>query len=119
MVYLIACRAAAPDLVPMKTLMSPSIRQEAAVAGAPQITHEDIDRAHDRQRVLQARAGRGFFARTRLLWLLIGPGILVMLGENDGPSMVSYAATGARFGVGFFAPFFVLTFVMAIVVHVI
>ena len=101
----------------MKTLMPDSIRQEAAVAAAPQITHEDIDRAHDRQRVLQARAGRGFFARTRLLWLLIGPGILVMLGENDGPSMVSYAATGARFGVGFFVPFVVLTFTMAIVVQ--
>jgi len=101
----------------MKTLMPDSIRQESTAAAGPQITHEDIDRAHDRQRVLQARAGRGFFSRTRLLWLLIGPGILVMLGENDGPSMVSYAATGARFGVGFFAPFFVLTFVMAIVVQ--
>lgn len=53
----------------------------------------------------------------RLLWLLLGPGILVMLGENDGPSMLSYAATGARFGVGFFLPFVVLTFCMAVVVQ--
>ena len=53
----------------------------------------------------------------RLFWLLIGPGILVMLGENDGPSMVSYAATGARFGIGFFLPFVVLTFLMACVVQ--
>jgi Mn2+/Fe2+ NRAMP family transporter len=52
-----------------------------------------------------------------LLWLLVGPGILVMLGENDGPSMLSYAATGAQFGVGFFIPFVVLTFCMAIVVQ--
>src|SRR5260370_9140383 len=101
----------------MKPLMSDAVREESAAVGGPQITHEDIDRAHDRQRVLQARAGRGFFSRTRLLWLLIGPGILVMVGENGGPSVVSYAATGARFGVGFFAPFFVLTFVMAIVVQ--
>jgi Mn2+/Fe2+ NRAMP family transporter len=49
--------------------------------------------------------------------LLIGPGILVMLGENDGPSMLSYASTGARFGIGFFLPFVVLTFVMACVVQ--
>jgi Mn2+/Fe2+ NRAMP family transporter len=49
--------------------------------------------------------------------LLIGPGILVMLGENDGPSMLSYAATGARFGIGFFLPFVVLTFLMACVVQ--
>ena len=81
------------------------------------ITHEDIDRAHDRERVSEMRARRGFRPRLRLFWLLIGPGILVMLGENDGPSMLSYAATGARFGVGFFLPFVVLTFLMACVVQ--
>ncbi len=81
------------------------------------ITHEDIDRAHDREQVSATRARRGFRPRLRLFWLLIGPGILVMLGENDGPSMLSYAATGARFGIGFFVPFFVLTFLMACVVQ--
>ena len=81
------------------------------------ITHEDIDRAHDREQVSETRARRGFGPRLRLFWLLIGPGILVMLGENDGPSMLSYAATGARFGIGFFVPFVVLTFLMACVVQ--
>jgi len=81
------------------------------------ITHEDIDRAHDREQVLATRARHGFWPRARLLWLLVGPGILVMLGENDGPSMLSYAATGARFGIGFFLPFVVLTFAMACVVQ--
>jgi Mn2+/Fe2+ NRAMP family transporter len=81
------------------------------------ITHEDVDRAHDRERVKETRAHRGLRWRLRLLWLLIGPGILVMLGENDGPSMLSYAATGARFGIGFFLPFVVLTFAMACVVQ--
>jgi Mn2+/Fe2+ NRAMP family transporter len=81
------------------------------------ITHEDIDRAHDRARVNAARSRRSWFSQLRLLWLLVGPGILVMLGENDGPSMLSYAATGAKFGIGFFLPFIVLTFVMAIVVQ--
>src|ERR1700722_9258065 len=81
------------------------------------ITHEDVDRAHDRQKVRENRARRGILPRMRLLWLLVGPGILVMLGENDGPSMLSYAATGARFGTGFFLPFVVLTFVMACVVQ--
>ena len=89
------------------------------VTGSPGvlITHEDIDRAHDRQRVLAARSGRGFSSSVRLLWLLIGPGVLVMLGENDGPSMLSYAATGATFGVSFFIPFIILTFAMAVVVQ--
>ncbi|PYT75925.1 MAG: hypothetical protein DMG40_27255 [Acidobacteria bacterium] len=81
------------------------------------ITHEDIDRAHDRERVFLARARRGIFSRFRLLWLLVGPGILVMLGENDGPSMLSYATTGSQFGIGFFIPFVVLTFFMAVVVQ--
>jgi Mn2+/Fe2+ NRAMP family transporter len=54
------------------------------------------------------------------LWsfaLLLGPGILAMLGENDGPSMLSYATTGATYGVGFFVPFIVLTFFLAFVVQ--
>jgi Mn2+/Fe2+ NRAMP family transporter len=81
------------------------------------VTHEDVDRAHDRARVEHARQARGMRSQAWLLWLLIGPGILVMLGENDGPSMLSYAATGARFGVGFFIPFVILTFAMALVVQ--
>src|SRR6202140_4540971 len=81
------------------------------------ITHEDVARAHDRVRVSDARARRGFSSKARLLWLLVGPGVLVMLGENDGPSMLSYAATGAKFGIGFFLPFVALTFCMAIVVQ--
>jgi len=90
---------------------------QAPLAGEVALTHEDIDRAHDREVVWQTRARRGFGSRARLLWLLIGPGILVMLGENDGPSMLSYAATGAHYGIGFFLPFVVLTFVMACVVQ--
>lgn len=89
----------------------------AATQSTLVITHEDIDRARDREQVSVARARRGFLPKMRLFWLLLGPGILVMLGENDGPSMLSYAATGAKFGVGFFVPFVVLTFLMACVVQ--
>ncbi len=93
------------------------LRALTAVEDEVVVTHEDVDRAHDRARVTAARGGRGLRKRAWLLWLLIGPGILVMLGENDGPSMLSYAATGAKFGVGFFLPFVVLTFGMALVVQ--
>ena len=86
-------------------------------APRPAVTHEDMDRARDRERVSQARVRKGPFGNLRLLWLLVGPGILVMLGENDGPSMLSYAATGARYGIGFFLPFIILTFIMALVVQ--
>ena len=78
------------------------------------VTHEDILRAYDRRKILKTRAAK---SSLRLLWLLAGPGVLVMLGENDGPSMVSYATTGATYGIGFFVPFILLTFLMAFVVQ--
>ncbi len=78
----------------------------------PPFTAEDLARSRDRSRVHSARLqGRRWY----LLWLLIGPGILAMLGENDGPSMISYATSGATYGYGFFLPFILVTFVMAIV----
>jgi Mn2+/Fe2+ NRAMP family transporter len=89
---------------------APAIGTAAPVA----MTQEERWRARDRSRILASRAaGRSW----RLLWLLAGPGVLVMLGENDGPSMVSYATTGATYGIGFFVPFILLTFVMAFIVQ--
>ena len=85
-----------------------------AGAAKDEISREDALRALDRAKVLNARQGRH---PLRLLWLILGPGVLVMLGENDGPSMISYATTGASYGVGFFAPFIVVTFVMAYIVQ--
>ncbi|HEV2909380.1 MAG TPA: divalent metal cation transporter [Candidatus Eremiobacteraceae bacterium] len=86
--------------------------QTPRLAIAP--TREEELRERDRARVQEARA------RHRPVWLfflLAGPGILVMLGENDGPSMLSYATTGASYGIGFFIPFILLTFFMAFVVQ--
>jgi len=83
-------------------------------AGESRVAREDQLRARDRQKIHQVRSGG---RRFRLLWLLAGPGVLVMMGENDGPSMVSYATTGATYGIGFFVPFILLTFVMAFVVQ--
>ncbi|MHB1612132.1 MAG: NRAMP family divalent metal transporter [Sulfobacillus sp.] len=78
----------------------------------PLINRENTSRAEDRLRVASARSKRHW---GKLFWLLIGPGILVMLGENDAPSMLSYAATGSQFGIGFFIPFVMLTFAMAFI----
>jgi len=80
--------------------------------GGPQITDEDRARSHDRARVHDARRRS---KRWYLLWLLVGPGILAMLGENDGPSMIAYAADGAQYGLGFFVPFIPVLFAMAYV----
>jgi Mn2+/Fe2+ NRAMP family transporter len=78
----------------------------------PPLTAEDAARSRDRSRVHQARRHR---RRWHLLWLLVGPGILAMLGENDGPSMIAYASDGAQYGLGFFVPFIPVLFAMAFV----
>jgi len=78
----------------------------------PLLTDEDTARSHDRARVHHARTHR---KRWYLLWLLVGPGILAMLGENDGPSMIAYASDGAQYGLGFFVPFIPILFAMAYV----
>ena len=74
------------------------------------LTAEDRVRSNDRHQVHRARTAN---RRLYLIWLLVGPGILAMLGENDGPSMISYATTGATYGLGFFLPFILVTFAMA------
>jgi Mn2+/Fe2+ NRAMP family transporter len=78
----------------------------------PSLTDEDLARSHDRSRVHHARRHR---RRWHLMWLLVGPGILAMLGENDGPSMIAYASDGAQYGLGFFVPFIPILFAMAYV----
>jgi Mn2+/Fe2+ NRAMP family transporter len=92
--------------------MSITLPRPHDAAAGPLLTPEDWARSRDRGRVHRARGGG---RRWLLFWLLAGPGILAMLGENDGPSMVSYTATGAAYGMGFFLPFIVVTFVMAVI----
>jgi Mn2+/Fe2+ NRAMP family transporter len=89
-------------------------RPSGPSSGDAALTTEDLARARDRQRVVTARS-RG--RHGTLLWLLVGPGVLAMLGENDGPSMLSYAASGAQYGIGFFLPFIAVTFLAAFVVQ--
>ena len=82
------------------------------VIAPPAVTNEDTARSLDRSRVHHARLGG---RRWSLIWLLVGPGILAMLGENDGPSMIACASDGAQYGLGFFVPFIPLLFAMAYV----
>lgn len=39
-----------------------------------------------------------------LFWGLLGPGMLAALADNDAGGVISYAVTGAKFGVGLFIP---------------
>ncbi len=89
----------------------------AGAARGPVPAGEDMARARGTLARERARRTQGALGRMRWLWLLAGPGILVFLGENDAPSMLSYAATGASYGVGFFLPFVAVTFVVGFVVQ--
>lgn len=75
---------------------------------------EVVLRECDRLRVRNARSMK---RPLLLLSLLVGPGILTMLGENDGPSVLSYVTSGATYGIGFFAPFILVTFLFAFIVQ--
>src|SRR5450631_49109 len=113
-------KPAHPTYRPAHPTTQPAVSSSEAPGLIDQLTHEDVDRARDRWRVTRARLRERrskLFGWLPLFWLLIGPGVLVFLGENDAPSMLSYSATGARFGIGFFIPFVVLTFLMGLVVQ--
>jgi Mn2+/Fe2+ NRAMP family transporter len=93
-------------------LATPELSAPSPLLGRNGLTEEDTARSFDRGRVHHARTHN---KRWRLLWLLVGPGILAMLGENDGPSMIAYASDGAQYGLGFFVPFIPFLFWMAYV----
>jgi len=74
-------------------------------------------RAEDRLALQMARQRSGIWAHLRLLLLLVGPGILVMIADNDAGGVITYAQTGASFGLGFFIPFLVVMIPVAFVVQ--
>jgi Mn2+/Fe2+ NRAMP family transporter len=39
-----------------------------------------------------------------LFWVLIGPGLLAAMADNDAGGMISYCVTGVKFGIGLFIP---------------
>lgn len=75
-------------------------------------------RAVDRLKIAALRHNnKTFFTRLILMLTLIGPGILVMIADNDAGGVVTYAQTGSIFGIGFFIPFMVVMIPVAYVVQ--
>ena len=64
-------------------------------------------RAQDQLRLALLRRQRGW-RRLLLALALVGPGILVMIADNDAGGVITYAQTGAGYGLGFYLPFLVL-----------
>jgi Mn2+/Fe2+ NRAMP family transporter len=62
-------------------------------------------RLRDRLRIQRLRAAPGSLKnRFALSLALIGPGLLVMLGDNDAGGVITYAQTGATYGFSLFIP---------------
>jgi Mn2+/Fe2+ NRAMP family transporter len=63
------------------------------------------DRIRDRLRIQRLRSGRRSLVNRLALGLaLIGPGVLVMLDDNDAGGVITYAQTGAAYGLSLFIP---------------
>ena len=68
-------------------------------------TEEMEARLRDRLRIDRLRkAPKSFGNRLALGMALIGPGLLVMLGDNDAGGVITYAQTGATYGLSLFIP---------------
>jgi Mn2+/Fe2+ NRAMP family transporter len=74
-------------------------------------------RLEDRLRIARLRQRKGLLGRLLLLVSLIGPGILVMIADNDAGGVITYAQTGAAQGLGFFLPFLLLLAPVAYIVQ--
>ncbi len=74
-------------------------------------------RAIDRLNIRELRKKKTKFSKFLLLLALIGPGIIVMIADNDAGGVITYAQTGSIFGIGFFIPFMLFMIPVAYIVQ--
>jgi Mn2+/Fe2+ NRAMP family transporter len=81
------------------------------------ITREDIFRVNERERIERLRSDHSLRNKLLLFLILIGPGMLVMLADNDAGGIITYSITGATYGISIFIPFLILMVFVAYVVQ--
>lgn len=74
-------------------------------------------REQDRRRVRALYEKKGFLTKILLGLVLIGPGVLTMIADNDAGGVITYAQTGAAYGIGFFIPALILAGFIAYIVQ--
>ena len=75
-------------------------------------------RLRDRLHLAELHRGATDWRGRLLLGLaLLGPGVLVMLGDNDAGGVITYMQTGASYGLGLFLPLMILLGFVAYVVQ--
>ncbi len=74
-------------------------------------------RERDQRRVETLHAKRGLLAKALLGLVLIGPGVLTLIADNDAGGVITYAQTGATYGIGFFIPALIVAGIIAYIVQ--
>ncbi len=82
-----------------------------------EITREDILRVNERRHIEHLRHDHSLRNKILLFLILIGPGMLVMLADNDAGGIITYAITGATYGISIFIPFLILMIFVAYIVQ--
>jgi Mn2+ and Fe2+ transporters of the NRAMP family len=62
------------------------------------IKSEDMVRVRERQQIERLKSKKSFLKKIMLFLILMGPGMLVMLADNDAGGVITYAITGATYG---------------------
>lgn len=83
---------------------------------------DDVDwdaqiRERDQRRVEALRVKKGLPAKALLGLVLIGPGVLTLVADNDAGGVITYAQTGAAYGIGFFIPALIVAGAIAYIVQ--
>ncbi len=81
------------------------------------ITYEDVVRVKERKEIKRLRSEKSLLNKLLLVFLLVGPGMLVMLADNDAGGVITYAITGATYGISIFIPFLLLMIFVAYIVQ--
>jgi Mn2+/Fe2+ NRAMP family transporter len=93
------------------------IKEVSLNANMLDIPEDKYIRLLDRWKVYQLRNNSSLFRKFLLFLTLVGPGILVMIADNDAGGVITYAQTGAKYGIGFFIPFLILMIPVAYIVQ--
>ncbi len=89
----------------------------SVAAAENEIKSEDIVRVRERQRIERLKSKKSLLKKIMLFLILMGPGMLVMLADNDAGGVITYAITGATYGVSIFIPFLILMIFVAYIVQ--
>jgi Mn2+/Fe2+ NRAMP family transporter len=81
------------------------------------IKYEDVVRVRERREIKRLKSEKSPLNKILLVLLLMGPGMLVMLADNDAGGVITYAITGATYGISIFIPFLLLMIFVAYIVQ--